>query len=166
MDNVNVEDMVREIKTYIAANLPLSEFTDEELEEKIEDVVDEKLSGQYCSIDKRVNIVKQIFSSIRGFGILDVIMNDDDITEIMVNGPKNIFIEKKACCKNWIRSLKASGGWRTLSSVLSGLRGGKSTRPIPSSIPVCRTARVSTWYCRRLPCAGRRSRFESFPRPR
>lgn len=95
MDNVNVEDMVREIKTYIAANLPLSEFTDEELEEKIEDVVDEKLSGQYCSIDKRVNIVKQIFSSIRGFGILDVIMNDDDITEIMVNGPKNIFIEKK-----------------------------------------------------------------------
>ncbi len=95
MDNVNVEEFVREVKTYIAANLPLSEYGDEELEEKIEDVVDEKLSGQYCSIDKRVNIVKQIFSSIRGFGILDVIMNDDDITEIMVNGPKNIFIEKK-----------------------------------------------------------------------
>ncbi len=95
MDNVNVEEFVREVKTYIAANLPLSEYTDEELEEKIEEVVDEKLSWQYCSIDKRVNIVKQIFSSIRGFGILDVIMNDDDITEIMVNGPKNIFIEKK-----------------------------------------------------------------------
>lgn len=32
MDNVNVEEFVREVKTYIAANLPLSEYTDEELE--------------------------------------------------------------------------------------------------------------------------------------
>ncbi len=131
MDNVNVEDMVREIKTYIAANLPLSEFTDEELEEKIEDVVDKKLSGQYCSIDKRVNIVKQIFSSIRGFGILDVIMNDDDITEIMVNGPKNIFIEKKGVLQKLDQEFESERRLEDIIQRIVGLAGREVNQANP-----------------------------------
>src|SRR5699024_1443826 len=31
---------------------------------------------------------------IRGFGLLDSIISDDTITEVMINGPDNIFIEK------------------------------------------------------------------------
>ena len=42
-----------------------------------------------------MSVCEQVFSAIRGFGILDTIMRDDNITEVMINGPKEIFIEKK-----------------------------------------------------------------------
>lgn len=57
-------------------------------------LVQQSLSNQLVSLDEKVKLVNQIYSSIRGFGILDTIMNDDDITEVMINGPENIFIEK------------------------------------------------------------------------
>jgi len=43
---------------------------------------------EYCSIEQRVSIVEQVFSSIRGFGLLDSIIKDDTITEVMINGTR------------------------------------------------------------------------------
>ena len=63
--------------------------------EKIDELISQRLRGVYCSIQNRVNIAQQIFSSIRGLGLLDTIMTDDTITEVMINGPDNIFVEKK-----------------------------------------------------------------------
>ena len=50
--------------------------------------------GIYASLETRVSIIEQLFSSIRGLGLLDTIMKDDRITEVMINGAKNIFVEK------------------------------------------------------------------------
>lgn len=88
------QELISEIKRYTSENLPLSELSDENLEENIEEILIQKLGSEYCPIDRRVAIVQQIYSSIRGFGLLDSIMNDDSITEVMINGPDNIFIEK------------------------------------------------------------------------
>ena len=87
------QQLIGEIKTYIAENLPLSKMSDDDLNEKVELLVAEKIGGLYCPIDQRVSIAEQIFSSIRGFGLLDSILKDDTITEVMINGPENIFIE-------------------------------------------------------------------------
>ena len=89
------QDIVAEIKKYIAENLPLSKMSDEELEEQVENITAHKLENIYCSIEQRVSIVQQVYSSIRGFGLLDSILTDDTITEVMINGPDNIFIEQK-----------------------------------------------------------------------
>ena len=67
----------------------------EELEKQIEEVEERQLGGQYVSIEQKVSIAEQVFSSIRGFGLLDSIMKDDSITEVMINGPKAIFVEQK-----------------------------------------------------------------------
>ncbi|MEG2429435.1 MAG: CpaF family protein [Oscillospiraceae bacterium] len=88
------QELVVEIKTYISDNLPLSQISDEELEIKVEEIVRERVSGEYCSIEQSVSIVQQVYSSIRGLGLLDSIITDDTITEVMINGYKNIFIEK------------------------------------------------------------------------
>ncbi len=45
-------------------------------------------------VEKR-RLFDQIVADILGFGPLEVLLADDDITEIMVNGPKQIFIERK-----------------------------------------------------------------------
>lgn len=95
MKQEEVIKYTEDMKAYVLDNLPLSRLSDEDLEMQIENIVLEGLEGRMATIDQKVAIVKNIYSSIRGFDILDSIMNDDDITEVMINGPDNIFIEKK-----------------------------------------------------------------------
>jgi hypothetical protein len=82
MDYEQEQQLVGEIKRYVTENLPLSKMSDEELEERIEEVVTQRVAGRYCSIEQRLSIIQQVYSSIRGFGMLDSIMNDDTITEV------------------------------------------------------------------------------------
>lgn len=95
MGEIN-EQYLAELKTYIAYNFNLSEMSDDELKEAIEDLVlsDLEKKGIYASLETRVSLIEQLFSSIRGLGLLDTIMKDDRITEVMINGAKNIFVEK------------------------------------------------------------------------
>ena len=95
MKQEEVLKYTEDMKAYVLDNLPLSRLSDEELEMQIENIVLEGLEGRMATVDQRVAIVKNIYSSIRGFDILDSIMNDDDITEVMINGSDNIFIERK-----------------------------------------------------------------------
>ena len=94
VDEERIDEIVKEIRNYISENLPLSSMSDEELEAKIEEILAQKIGNVYMSIEDRVLIVQKIYSSIRGFGLLDTIINDDNITEVMINGAENIFIEK------------------------------------------------------------------------
>lgn len=48
----------------------------------------------YISPDDKAVIVERVFGNFRGLGLLEPILIDDNITEIMINGPDNIFIEK------------------------------------------------------------------------
>ena len=95
MDEFMEEELVAKIRSYVTENLPLTQLSDEQLEEEIENILEKFLEGTYCPIEKKVSIIQQVHSSIRGFGLLDTIMTDDTITEVMINGPENIFIEQK-----------------------------------------------------------------------
>lgn len=88
------EESIAYVKSYITENLPLSNMSDEELMDAVEELVGNYFVNTYISLQQRAGIVRQIFSSIRGLGLLDSIISDDDITEVMINGPDNIFIEK------------------------------------------------------------------------
>lgn len=94
MDFAREQKVVTDLKKYVTEEFPLNELSDAELEEQIEQLVLQKFSEEYCSVHQKVLIAKQIYSSIRGFGLLDAIISDDSITEVMINGPENIFIEK------------------------------------------------------------------------
>lgn len=48
----------------------------------------------YITPEDKATIVEQVFGMYRGLGFLESIISDDTITEVMVNGPDNIFIEK------------------------------------------------------------------------
>lgn len=95
MDFEQEQALVEELKKYVHKHVALSTIEkDEVLEEKIEEIVNQHLVGRYCSIEQRLSIIQQVFSAFRGYGILDTIMSDDTITEVMINGHKNIFIEQ------------------------------------------------------------------------
>lgn len=95
MKEQELDKFVKDTKLYIYDNFNLNSMSDEELEQAVEELVERQLKGIYVPVTQWTQIVRQVYSSIRGFGILDSIMADDDITEIMVNGPDKIFIEKK-----------------------------------------------------------------------
>lgn len=82
------------IKKKILENINLTKTTDEMLEEQIREEMEAYFAGTYVSIGEKAFLCDQVFSSIRGFGLLDTIISDDSVTEVMINGPDEIFIEK------------------------------------------------------------------------
>lgn len=75
--------------------LRLGEMDEDKLRAAIERLLDRETAGQYIPIDQRVDIVGDVYARFRGFGPLDAILRDESITEIMVNGPKNVFVERR-----------------------------------------------------------------------
>ena len=98
------QKLVGMLKQNVLNEFPLSQLSDDELRQQIENLVLRKLSGYSLLIDEKIAIVQEVYSSIRGFGVLDSIMKDDSITEVMINGHDTIFIEQNG----WVRRLDTS----------------------------------------------------------
>lgn len=129
------KDIVLDIKNYISSNLSLSQISDEELQDKVEEIVAQKIGNVYCSIDQRVSIVEQVYSSIRGFGLLDSIIKDDTITEVMINGPKNIFIEQGGRLTKLDKQFESQRKLEDVIQRIVGLAG----REVNQANPICDT---------------------------
>lgn len=129
------QQIVADVKRYVQDNLPLSKLSDEELQDKIEDIVAQRVSGIYCSIDQRVSIIQQVYSSIRGFGLLDSIISDDTITEVMINGPENIFIEQNGRLFKLDKQFESQRKLEDIIQRIVGLAG----REVNQANPICDT---------------------------
>ena len=129
------QELVAEIKKYVTENLPLSKISDEELQEKVEEIVAQRIGGIYCPIDQRVSIVEQVYSSIRGFGLLDTIIKDDTITEVMINGPEHIFIEQNGRLFKLDKQFESQRRLEDVIQRIVGLAG----REVNQANPICDT---------------------------
>ncbi len=65
----------------------------ETIEELYENILAEE--GIVLARTERKRLFDQIVSEILGFGPLEQLLQDETVTEIMVNGPKNIYIERR-----------------------------------------------------------------------
>ena len=70
------------------------EITDDELLETIDRILIDYGKAEYINIQEKRRLRREIFNSIRRLDILQELIEDPTITEIMVNGPKHIFIEQ------------------------------------------------------------------------
>lgn len=127
--------LIAEIRDYVTNNLPLSSISNKELEEKIEEIVSERLGSVYCPIQKRVSIVNQIYGSIRGFGLLDELLSDDAVTEVMINGPEHIFIERGGRLYKSDRKFESQKRLEDVIQRIVGLAG----REVNQANPICDT---------------------------
>jgi pilus assembly protein CpaF len=129
------QEVIAEIKRYIGENLPLSELEDDELLLRVEELTGEWLKQEYCSIEQRVSIVEQVFSSIRGFGLLDSIIKDDTITEVMINGTDDIFIEQSGRLFKLDKKFESQRRLEDIIQRIVGLAG----REVNQANPICDT---------------------------
>ena len=126
-----LEQFVERLKNEVMNNFPLKELSDNELREKIENLVEIRLANVYVSIEQRVAIAEQIYSSIRGFGLLDSIMTDDNITEVMINGPKNIFVEEAGKVRKIERTFESERKLRDVIQRIVAQAGREVTEANP-----------------------------------
>ena len=68
-------------------------------------LIDERLCKSDCigrlDVAERRKLGRELFAAIRGFDVLQELLEDKRITEIMVNGPDRIFIEKDGRLTQW-----------------------------------------------------------------
>lgn len=79
----------------VMLNMDMSKETgDEELQEIIRSVLDEAAKEEFLSLSEKIRISRELFNAFRRLDILQDLIEDDTVTEIMVNGTENIFYEK------------------------------------------------------------------------
>ena len=70
-------------------------LSDEELYDIITSMVMEEYQDRQLSLKGKLRISRELFHSIRGLDVMQEILDDESVTEIMVNGYDHIFIEKQ-----------------------------------------------------------------------
>lgn len=129
------EQFIFEAKQYIVEYLDLSRLSDAELESRIEEIVEEKLGEEYVSIEERINICYELFSSIRGLGLLDMILKDDEITEVMINSTDEVFLEKNGKLERLEQKFESQ---RRLEDIIQRIVG-RAGREVNQSNPIVDT---------------------------
>ncbi|HWT74736.1 MAG TPA: CpaF family protein [Mobilitalea sp.] len=83
------------LKQRVIEDIDLSrEISDEELYDTIDRILIHHSKDEYITMQEKQRLRKDIFNAIRRLDILQELVEDPSITEIMVNGPDHIFIEK------------------------------------------------------------------------
>lgn len=86
-------ELLQELKERLVNDIDLSrEVSDEELYEIISDLVISRKAN--LPLKEKLKLTGDLFNSVRGLDVLEELLADDEITEIMVNGCENIFLEK------------------------------------------------------------------------
>ena len=92
---MNRKELALEIREQVLLLLGHEEeMSDEAVLRVIEGCIRDRTLGMYLSIQDRGQLKRYIFDSIRRLDILSACLEDEEITEIMVNGPERIFVEK------------------------------------------------------------------------
>ena len=95
MNRETLQALSQRLIALVQQELQLGNMEDNSLRSAIENLLKRETAGQYVSIDQRVEIVGEVYAHFRGFGPLDGILKDESVTEVMVNGPKHIFVEQR-----------------------------------------------------------------------
>lgn len=87
----------------------LWESDDEEILEKIDELLLQEGSNYGLSLNEKANLRKELFRSIRKLDVLQELLEDTSITEIMINGWDKIFIEREGHLITWNKTFTSSG---------------------------------------------------------
>jgi pilus assembly protein CpaF len=96
------ENGVRIIRENVLKKIDLTrDIGDEELEGMIAEEIACYVKDKMISIRERVRLEQQVFNSLRKLDAIQELVEDPAVTEIMVNGPQNIFFEKQGRIHRW-----------------------------------------------------------------
>lgn len=101
----NKEEYKRRLKEKLSESI---DYSTESTDEEIQDLIDEMLTRESreipMTIAERERLRRELFHAVRKLDVLQELVDDTRITEIMINGPDTIFIEKDGrLCRSELR---------------------------------------------------------------
>ena len=87
-------ELKKELKEEILRGLSYErQMSDEEISERIDEKIMERAEREPIPLRERLALQKELFDSLRRLDILQELVDDPRVTEIMVNGPGEVFVE-------------------------------------------------------------------------
>lgn len=97
-----MEELQKSICNRVVQRMDLtSDISDEEIREWIDEVIFEEEESRRLSVWQKVELQKAVFHSLRGLDVLQELIESRGITEIMINGAEDIFIEENGRIRRW-----------------------------------------------------------------
>lgn len=86
----------KKLREELKADIDYSrEISDEEMQELIDGLLIREGKRRLLTLEEKVWLRKELFHAVRKLDVLQELIDNTDITEIMINGPEHIFIEQK-----------------------------------------------------------------------
>ncbi len=86
----------KKLREELKADIDYSrEVSDEEMQELIDGLLIREGKRRLLTLEEKVWLRKELFHAVRKLDVLQELIDNTDITEIMINGPEHIFIEQK-----------------------------------------------------------------------
>ena len=114
------------------------EVEDQEIYRQIDDLILEETRNRYVSLRRKEALRTELFNSIRKLDILQELIDDDSVTEIMVNGTEGIFLERNGRLLCWEKKITSKEELEDMVQQIAG----RCNRIVNESVPVA-DARLS-----------------------
>lgn len=135
-DSDVADSLVLRLKTNVLEQLDYSEDIDDaQVYEWIDKAIIELGQQVYFSLNEKIKIRAEVFNSLRKLDILQELVDCSGITEIMINGTDNIFIEEDGKIRKWEKTFDSV---EKLEDVVQQIVG-KTNRMVNESNPIVDT---------------------------
>ena len=123
----------RELRQRLMEKLDLCrELSDQEILDAIDELVLNHMRDSHISLKEKVQLRQELFYSVRKLDVLQELIEDETVTEIMVNGPDSIFVEQGGKVRKWHKSFTSR---EKLEDVIQQIVG-KCNRVVNESMPI------------------------------
>ena len=123
----------REMYDMLMEQLDVSrELSDDEILGVIDELILTQARELFLSLKEKVELRQELFCSVRKLDVLQELIEDETVTEIMVNGPDAIFVERAGKLKKWDKTFTSG---EKLEDVIQQIVG-KCNRVVNESMPI------------------------------
>ena len=128
-----MSELKKRLREEITASFDYSgEITETELFEKIDGAILKGAKTNFLTLEKKEKLRKELYASIRGLDILEELLEQEDITEIMINGPDAVFVETEGRLR---RSEKTFESKEKLEDIIQQIAAG-ANRVVNEANPI------------------------------
>ena len=123
----------RKLRGMLMEQLDLSrELSDQEILDAIDELILNQMRESCMALKEKVQLRQELFYSVRKLDVLQELIEDESVTEIMVNGPERIFVERSGKLSRWHKSITSRV---KLEDVIQQIVG-KCNRVVNESMPI------------------------------
>ena len=128
-----MNELKKKLREEITASFDYSgEITEAELFGKIDGAILKEAKTNFLTLEKKEKLRKELYASIRGLDILEELLEQEDITEIMINGPDAVFVETEGRLR---RSEKTFESKEKLEDIIQQIAAG-ANRVVNEANPI------------------------------